>query len=76
MYLSFILRSKSAEGSTGLDLEINGGEANESFQNTLYKNYDYGRTRKIPFNTFSGSAISNNDDGDGGFITAYNQDSD
>ena len=65
VYLSFILRSKSAEGSTGLDLEINGGEANESFQNTLYKNYDYGRTRKIPFNTFSGSAISNNDDGDG-----------
>ena len=55
VYLSFILRSTGSVDQ----LHISGGLSNLETNNIGYKGYDYGRNYKIPFNAFSGSALSN-----------------
>ena len=55
VYLSFILRSTGSVDQ----LHISGGLANLEINNIGYKGYGYGRNYQIPFNAFSGSALSN-----------------
>ena len=55
VYLSFILRSTGSVDQ----LHISGGLSNLETNNIGYKGYDYDRNYQIPFNAFSGSALSN-----------------
>ena len=63
VYLSFIARGftgsfepEDASPNSGFDLHISGGDANISFGSSNYKNYDYGRTRKIPFDAYKSAS--------------------
>ena len=58
VYLSFVARgfSGSAESPFVAELHVSGGESNISFQNTKYKDYDYGRTRRIPYEAYSSAS--------------------
>ena len=58
VYLSFVLRSANV-GGDGYSLHISGGAANNKMEGETYKEYDYSRSYKIPFNAFSGSILSN-----------------
>ena len=59
VYLSFILRNEAHTADSGYTLHVSGGAANNKMQGELYKEYDYGRSYKIPFNAFSGSILAN-----------------
>ena len=58
VYLSFVARgfSGSDESPYVAELHISGGESNISFQSTKYKDYDYGRTRRIPYEAYSSAS--------------------
>ena len=54
VYLSFLLRGNDTSTTkNGLRLEITGGLANTSTPSEPYKDYNYGRDRKIPFDAYS-----------------------
>ena len=55
VYLSFILRNTGSVEQ----LHISGGNSNLAMEGTEYNSYTYRRSYQIPFNTFSGSALSN-----------------
>ena len=55
VYLSFVLKNTGSLEQ----LHISGGLANTETNNIGYKGYGYRRDYQIPFNAFSGSALSN-----------------
>ena len=55
VYLSFVLKNTGSLEQ----LHISGGDSNVSMEGTNYKNYVSKRNYQLPFNAFSGSAISN-----------------
>mgnify|MGYP003116527610 CR=1 FL=1 len=59
VYLSFLLRGgDTITGSAGFDLNLSGGDANISYGNNTYNEYNYGRTVKIPYECYSsGSSL-------------------
>ena len=57
VYLSFILRGNNiSTPSTGLDLTLDGGNANLNYDIT-FNDYNYLNFRRIPYEAFSGSAV-------------------
>jgi len=64
VYLSFIAKGISGSSDSPsqhylADLHISGGDANISFQSTKYEDYDYGRTRRIPYEAYSSGSSLN-----------------
>ena len=55
VYLSFILRSTGSVEQ----LHISGGNSNLAMEGIEYSSYPYRRNYQIPFNAFSGSALTN-----------------
>ena len=51
--------SGSSESSNLAEFKVDGGDSNVSFGVTKYQEYNYGRTRRIPFEAFSGSVLLN-----------------
>ena len=61
VYLSFVAKgfSGSSESSNLAEFKVDGGDSNVSFGINRYQEYNYGRTRRIPFEAFSGSVLLN-----------------
>lgn len=58
VYLSFVAKVSGSSSSLP-EFKMDGGDSNVSFGVNKYQKYNYGRTRRIPFEAFSGSVLLN-----------------